>query len=51
MLIYVKTILNIALINFIMIVKIWSCDCFNYCDIYTSGHVHVWKTYLDIYFT
>jgi len=31
MLIYVIVILNIALINFIMIVNIWSCDCFNYC--------------------
>jgi len=30
MLIYIKTILNIALINFIIIVNIWSCDCFNY---------------------
>ena len=31
MLIYEKTILNIALINFIMIVNIESGDCFNYC--------------------
>jgi len=30
MLNYVITILNIALITFIMIVNIWSCDCFNY---------------------
>ena len=31
MLIYEITILNIALINFIMIVNIESGDCFNYC--------------------
>ena len=31
MLIYKITILNIALINFIMIVNIESGDCFNYC--------------------
>ena len=31
MLIYEITILNIALINFIMIVNIYSGDCFNYC--------------------
>jgi hypothetical protein len=30
MLNYIRTILNIALITFIMIVNIWSCDCLNY---------------------
>jgi hypothetical protein len=33
MLIYEITILNIALINFIMIVNIESGDCFKLCDL------------------
>ena len=41
MLFYVITILNIALINFIMIVNINSCDCFNNCPCQLGIYNHI----------
>ena len=41
MLIYKITILNIALINFIMIVNIESGDCFNYCRCQLGIYNHI----------